>query len=204
MGLDLEPMGRAVAGQEAEWERLMEILYKGGDAPPDHAARLLGVSVPPYADISAPRVGFDAAADAWMIARARRAGETKPDAEIIAATKGYYVVELLLGKSDGVPAYSNSGLYDVGATSFRGEFLKDCTEFLDTSTITLAWRNFTRPSEAVAYGQRLIAALNRPVGPLSGGAAGGLGVQEQRQVIDIAGRWYVFWGRRGNPIWANF
>ena len=42
-----------------------------------------------------------------MIARARRAGETKPDAEIIAATKGYYVVELLLGKSDGVPAYSN-------------------------------------------------------------------------------------------------
>jgi hypothetical protein len=204
MGLDLEPMGRSVAGQEAEWERLMEILYKGGDAPPDHAKRLLAISIPPYADIGAPRVGFDAEADAWMIARARQAGETKADDEIIAATKGYYVVDLLLGKSDGVPAYSNSGLYDVGATSFRGQFLEDCTAFLDTPTIELAWRDFTRPSEAVAYGQRLIAALNRPVGPSSGRATDNLSVQEQRQVIDIAGRWYVFWGNRGNPIWANF
>jgi hypothetical protein len=201
MGLDLEPMGRAASGQEAEWERLMEILYEGGDAPPDLARRLLAISIPPYTDIGAPRVGSDPEADAWMIARARRAGETKSDAEIIDATRGYYVVELLLGKSDGVPAYSNSGLYDVGATSLRGEFLKDCTEFLDEPTITLAWRNFTAPSEGVAYGQRLLVALERA--PL-GGPASGLSVQEQRQVIDTAGRWFVFWGKRGNPVWANF
>jgi len=122
------------------------------------------------------------------------------------------VVELLHGKSDGVPSYSNAPFGYVAATSFRGEFLESCTAFLDQTTIDLAWRNVIPPSEAVVYGRLLLAALDRPAAdlPPPGASQPGtlvpteLSVQEQRQVIDEAGRWYVFWGQRGNPVWANF
>lgn len=206
MGLDLLPMGRAVSGQEAEWKQLMEPLYTNSPTPADHPQRLLAISIPPHADIGAPRVGSDEAANAWMIARARQAGETKSDAEIIKVTEGYYVVELLLGKCDGVPAYSNAGLYEIEATSLRGEFLTQCTAFLDPATIALAWRTATRPSDAVAYGRQLLAALNSRVTDEPGASSGQqhLSVQEQRQVIEAAGRWYIFWGERGNPVWAYF
>ena len=224
MGLDLEPLGRARAGREAEWDKLLLRLYAEEDLAAAETKRLIEISIPPYADIGAPQVGFDPEADTWLLARARRAGETKPDAEIIAENTGYHVLDLLRGKSDGVPAYSNSAMGTVGATSFRGEFLKDCTTFLDRPTIDLAWRSVIPPSEAVVYGNLLLGALDRPAAnpplapanPMPGdifpgfrrlfgaGQSSGAGVQEQRQIIDAAGRWYVFWGERGNPVWANF
>lgn len=212
MGLDLEPLGRAKPGNEAEWEKLLLRLYAGDQLAKAESERLLEISIPPYADIGAPRVGHDVEANAWLLARARQAGETKSDADVIASNTGFYVVELLHGKSDGVPSYSNSAFGYVAATSFRGEFLATCTAFLDEATIDLAWRSVIPPSEAVTYGRLLLATLDRPAAnpPPPGALApralvpSDLSVQEQRQIIDQAGRWYVFWGRRGNPIWANF
>lgn len=213
MGLDLEPLGRARTGQEAEWQELLGKLYADEALSPAQSERLIEISIPAYADIGAPQVGSDVEADRWLIARARRAGETKPDADIIASQKGYYVLDLLRGKSDGIPAYSNSAFGYVAETSFRGEFLSDCTAFLDQATIDLAWRTVIPPAEAVAYGEKLLARLDRPANsPLQGGRGQDLSGlqttdvtrQEQRQIIDVAGRWYVFWGRRGNPIWANY
>jgi hypothetical protein len=28
--------------------------------------------------------------------------------------------------------------------------------------------------------------------------------EEQIEILDIAGRWYVYWGERGHPIWGYF
>lgn len=132
-------------------------------------------------------------------------------------------MELLHDKGYSVPSHSNASFGYVAATSFRGEFLKGCTAFLDQSTIEMAWRSVISPSEAVAYGWRLVARrIGRPRNRQRRGhppsanlfdalkrafwaaGASASSVQEQRQIIDVAGRWYVLWGGRGNPVWANF
>ncbi|MEP7210076.1 MAG: hypothetical protein ABI740_04500 [Alphaproteobacteria bacterium] len=215
MGLDLEPLGKAKPGNEKTWVTLTQTLYAGKTLSDDESRKLIDISVPPYAEIGAPMVGKDRAADEWMMKQAKAHKDNRPEQEIIAQAKGYFVVELLLGKCDGVPAYSNGGLGYVSAVTFRGEFPKDCTAFLDQPTIELAWRTVIPPAAAVSYGKALLARLDRPSSqpPAQGSLRGAIdrvlggnstSIQEQRQIIDAAGRWYVFWGARGNPIWANF
>lgn len=215
MGLDLEPMGRAASGREAGWSELLKILYGGGQLSAVQQRRLLDISVPPWAEIGAPVVGQDREADEWILVRARRAGETRADAEIIRENSGYHVVALLHGKCDGVPAYSNASAGYVEATSFRGEFLKDCTDFLSPASIEAAWRDVIPPDEATRYGRMLLDALDvrpgeaRPTTRFLDSlrrtfSNGQVSLQEQRQIVDSAGRWYVFWGLRGNPVWANY
>jgi hypothetical protein len=29
-------------------------------------------------------------------------------------------------------------------------------------------------------------------------------MEDQRAIVEAAGKWFVFWGRKGHPIWANF
>lgn len=215
MGLDIEPMGRARGGSEAEWSALLTMLYGGGKLSAAQQRRLMDISVPPWTEIGAPVVGQDSEADRWLLARARAAGDARPDADIIRENSGYHVVSLLLGKCDGVPAYSNGALGYVEATSFRGEFLKDCSDFLTPAIIEAAWRDVIPPEEAVRYGRQLLAALDfrpgeaRPTTRFLDSlrrsfSNGKISLQEQRQIIDSAGRWYVFWGMRGNPVWANY
>jgi len=76
MSLDLEPLGRARPGNEAEWEKLLARLYAGDQLAGAESEHLLEISIPPYSDIGAPRVGHDAEANTWLLARARQAGET--------------------------------------------------------------------------------------------------------------------------------
>ncbi len=71
---------------------------------------------------------------------------------------GYYVVRLV--KCDGVPVYSHGGLYDgADETSFRGAFLNDCQDVLSKALLADAW-NHKFPEQAVAYGERLLAAAD--------------------------------------------
>jgi hypothetical protein len=46
-GLDLVPLGTAKPGHEAEWDRLMEVLYQGGKLSKDQVDRLHSISSTP-------------------------------------------------------------------------------------------------------------------------------------------------------------
>lgn len=213
MGLDLVVEGRAKRGHEVEWRQLLERAFADDELSEAEIARFSEISVPGYEQLSAPRVGFDAAADAWIIA-AREAQTPEEVAATLREFSGYHVLKLV--KCDGVPEYSNGGLYDgVDETSFRGEFLQSCMNVIDTQLLDLAWEH-KLPEAAVAYGQALLqAAEASEVSPLTvqRGLFLRLGLRkspqavplsEQLNIVRAAGRWFVFWGERGHPIRAYF
>ena len=127
---------------------------------------------------------------------------------------GYYVVRLV--KCDGVPIYSHGGLYHgVDETSFRGEFLKSCTNVIDKRLLDAAWEH-KLPEAAIAYGRALLAVADEAETaprPAHRNFLSRLGLvrsaepvplPEQLDIVRAAGRWFVFWGERGHPIRAYF
>src|SRR5688572_13050340 len=128
MGLDLVVEGCAKPGHEREWRQLLERAFADEQLSDAEIARFQDVSIPGYQRIGAPQVGSDKAANEWII-EARQARSPEQVADVLKEFEGYYAVRLV--KCDGVPAYSNSGLYDgADDASFRGSFLKDCTDVL--------------------------------------------------------------------------
>jgi hypothetical protein len=224
MGLDLVPLGRPKPGHEVEWAKLMQTLYEGGREREKAAKRREEISIQPYEAIGAPRVGYDAEADAWAIARKDPARRVT-DAELIEHMHGYYVVELMAGKCDGVPRYTHGGLYDgVDETSFRGKFLEPCQDLLGEDLLSEAWTEVMRPEEAVAYGKRLLDVAERAAAANGIGASSAqpappppraedgedepltydFSLAEKVDILRSAGRWYIYWGERGHPISAWF
>lgn len=215
MGLDLTVEGCAKPGHEREWRRLLERSFAEEELSKAEAARFQEICIPGYERIGAPRVGYDNAADQW-IREARNAKTPEEVAAVLNEFKGYYVVRLV--ECDGVPKYSNGGLYEgADQTSFRGSFLNDCRDVLGKSLLNDAW-NHKFPDQAITYGKALLAAAD------AAEAAGRapkqrrtllsrLGLAREREPIPItdqlnivraAGRWYIFWGERGHPIRAWF
>lgn len=216
MGLDLVPEGCAKPGHEAEWRRFVERAFDDEELSASEVGRFSEISIPAYERTGAPRVGFSPDADAWVL-EARGAREPDEVAQVLKEFHGYHV--LRLARCDGVPLYSNGGLYDgVDETSFRGAFLPDCGAVLGNDLIEQAWGH-KMPEAAAAYGRALLeaAAAARPppgAAPAKRGILARLGLskkpteampfEEQVAVVEAAGRWFVFWGERGHPIRAWF
>jgi hypothetical protein len=215
MGLDLVVEGCAKPGLEHEWRRLLERSFADEDLSESEVARFQEISIPAHQRIGAPRVGHDSVATQWLL----EAQKAKTPAEVAAALKefdGYYVVRLV--GCDGVPKYSNGGLYEgVDETSFRGAFLNDCVDVLSKDLLNDAW-NHKFPEGAVEYGRVLLAAAN------AAEVAGGelkrrrsflsrlglrkhpepVAIADQLDIVRAAGRWFIFWGERGHAIRAYF
>ena len=216
MGLDLVVESSAKAGHESEWRTMMERSFAGQEPSQAEIARFQDISVPGYQRIGAPRVGFDAAADAWIIA-ARKATTPEQIAATLKEFHGYYVLRLLT--CDGVPKYSNGGLYGgADETSFRGAFLSDCEEVLGKALLEDAW-NSKLPDAAVTYGRALLAAADAAeVGSAVPKPRPSLmsrllpakrtntppPLADQLDIVRAAGRWFIFWGERGHAIRAWF
>jgi hypothetical protein len=213
MGLDLVVEGCAKPGHEKEWRRLLERAFSGSRMSEAEIAHFNEISVPGYERIGAPRVGFDAAADAWIV-EIRKAKTSEEIAATLKEFRGHYVARLV--KCDGVSTYSNGGLYDgVDETSFRGAFLKSCMNVIDNQLLKAAWEH-KFPEAAIKYGQALLAAadagetsprivhqnflsrlgLVKSTEPLP--------LPEQLDIVRAAGRWFTFWGELGHPIRAYF
>ena len=213
VGLDLVPEGCPKAGHEAEWRRLIERSFAEEQLSERDIAQLNEISIPGHERLGAPRVGSDPAADAWIIAT-RKAQTPEEVAATLKEFAGYYVLQLL--RCDGVPDYSNGGLYDgVDETSFRGQLLKNCTNVLDRRLLNDAWEH-KFPDAALEYGRALLDAADvaekAPREARRGllvrlglaKAKEPLPLAEQLDIVRAAGRWFVFWGERGHPIRAYF
>ena len=207
MGLDLVPEGKAKPGFEREWRSLLGRFFDGVKLTDAEKGRFAEIVIPAYANVGAPRVGFDVAADEWIVA-AR--GATSPEAidACLRDFHGYYVLQL--ARSPGVPKYCNAaGRRDIDQTCFRGAFLRDCVALIGEAELLRAWSNMW-PEEALAYGEALTAAAGdwEAAGP-SGADAGTLAAspstfEEQIDILRSAGAWYAFWGERGHAVRAYF
>jgi hypothetical protein len=164
-------------------------------------------------------VGFDQAADDWIIEACNAAQEEI--SKVLEDFHGYYVLRLV--QCDGIPLYSHGGLYEgVDETSFRGAFLSECGDVLSAGLIEEAWVH-KFPEDAVRYGQALLAAQAQaaagagPPETQAGARPGllarlGLGkkkppslpLDEQLDIVGSAGKWFIFWGERGHAIRAWF
>ena len=154
MGLDLEPLGRAKAGHEKEWLELMDLIYEGEELSQPQIDRRYAITIQPFEDIGAPRVGSDEEANRWAIKLARSNGHPGSDAEIVEELNGHSAVTLMIGRCDGVAEFSaGHTMNHVDGTSFRGQILENCGDVLDEETVTQAWQQVFRPEEAIEYGE---------------------------------------------------
>ena len=211
MGLDLCVEGCAKPGFEDECRDILQRSFSG-DGRKGDKDRFDEISVPAYQNLAAPRVGENPEANEWLI-KASGAEAEDEIAELLAEHDGYYVLDLV--PCDGLPRYTHAGLFDqLDKTSFRGSFLKDCSDVLSEEQIDDAW-DHKLPEDAVAYGETLLLALKNPINPKGPKRPGllswiGLGsgdddyvsMKEQRKIVESAGRWYIFWGKRGHSIRA--
>lgn len=215
MGLDLIVEGCAKPGHEQEWRRLLKRSFADEELSKAEIARFQEICIPGYERIGAPRVGYDSAANQWIL-EARKAKTPEETTAALKEFEGHYVVRLV--KCDGVPDYSHGGLYEgADETSFRGAFLNDCQDVLSKDLLNEAW-NHKFPEEAVAYGKALLgaaeaaeAARRAPKRRRSLLVRLGLAkerdlvaIEDQLEIVRAAGRWFVFWGERGHPIRAWF
>ncbi len=215
MGLDLVVEGCAKPGHEHEWRRLLERSFADKELSEAEVARFGEICIPGYERIGAPRVGYDNAANQWIL-KAQNAKTPEEVAAVLKKFEGYYVVRLV--ECDGVPKYSHGGLYEgADDTSFRGAFLNGCQDILNKDLLNEAW-NHKFPVEAVEYGKTLLAAAQ------AAEAAGRaptrrrtllsrlglanesepIAMADQLEIVRAAGRWFIFWGERGHPIRAWF
>lgn len=213
MGLDLVVEGCAKAGHEVEWRRLIERVFANDELLDADIARFNEISTPAYENVGAPRVGYDAAADAWII-KAQQAQTSDEIAQTLMQFHGHYVLQLV--ECDGLPVYSNACFYDgVDETSFRGSFLEDCTNVISDEILAQAWEHKV-PEAALDYGRALLeAAYAAETSPREkrksllsrlsfSKPAATLPLQEQMDIVRAAGQWFMFWGERGHPIRAYF
>ncbi len=214
MGLDLVVEGCPKPGHEEEWRRLLERSFADEELSKTEVARFTEICIPGHERIGAPRVGYDDAANQWIL-QARKAKTPDEMAAVLKEFEGYYVVRLI--ECDGVPKYSSGGSYEgADETSFRGAFFNDCKNVLSKHLLNEAWKH-KFPEEAVVYGKAMLAAAdaaesggggNQPRSLLSR-----LGLRkehkaapiaEQLDIVRAAGRWFIFWGERGHAIRAWF
>jgi hypothetical protein len=203
VGLDLVVEACAKPGHEMEWRRFVERAFAEEQLSEVEIARFNEISIPGYARIGAPRVGLDAAADAW-ISQARQAQTPEDVAATLKEFSGFYVLSLV--ECDGVPKYSNGWLRgSVDETSFRGQFLAGCGSVIDERLLDAAWEH-KLPEAAIAFGRELLAAAEAAeISPREPGRVESVEpLPDQLDIVRAAGRWFVFWGERGHPIRAYF
>ncbi|HEY6098117.1 MAG TPA: hypothetical protein VIW03_01715 [Anaeromyxobacter sp.] len=226
MGLDWNPMARPAPGAEAEFERLVTEIDAGAVPRAGLPGRLLGprrlskaekdarverfraITETPYASLGAPRVGFDAAADAWLRAKLEANGKLAELERARREMHGFYVLDLL-PPCDGFPLYTNYGAYEgLDRYSFRAQFLDDAKEIIGRELHEQAWNKmFAR--QLAAYADALEAKA-RPwaeragvIGMETATEAPELGEHapaSQAHVLFSAIRWCRFWAAHGHGL----
>jgi hypothetical protein len=157
MGLDLVVEGCPKPGDEQEWKKLLQRSFADEELSEAETARFQEIAIPGYERIGAPRVGYDDAANEWVL-RARNVKTAEQAIAVLEEFKGHYALRLV--ECDGVPKYSNGSLYEgADETSFRGAFLRDCHDVLSKDLLKDAWSH-KFPEDAVAYGKALLAAAD--------------------------------------------
>jgi hypothetical protein len=210
MGLDWNPMSRAKPGHEAEFATLLatDLDALSPETRSELREHFDAISEPPYATLGAPRVGHDAAADAWLVERLRESGRESELARAKAEMHGYYVLQLL-PQCAGLPVYSSRGYEGVDRYTFRGAFLDDVKEILGEALFLRAWDKMTA-EELAAYGVALLAHARRYA------TEHGLAHLEQRfeapeesdedepaskaHILFSAAAWCLWWSERGHGL----
>lgn len=209
MALSWEPLPRPKPGQERELEDLFSKLEGATGARRD---RLLGwfsdASLPAYLTLGAPRVGFDAAADEWLVKRTEKQKRMPELDTLRAELHGYSVMELL-PPCDGFPVYSSyltsetleRYAFDAERVLAEREIIGDeMWRLAQTAMLAEGLARFAERLHEVAQRYVLenelpahVETIREPVFPE--------GTKERRaHVLFAAAKWSTFWSFRGHGL----
>jgi hypothetical protein len=170
--------------------------------------RFRAISEAPFETVGAPRVGYDAAADAWLRTKLEATGKIGDLERARTAMHGFYVLDLL-PPCDGFPLYTNYPSYEgLDRYSFRAQFLNDCQEIIG-KTLHRRAREPMLAGELSAYADALDARV-QPWAERAGVAAVEHAAEapafaedapaSQAHVLFSAIRWCRFWAARGHGL----
>jgi hypothetical protein len=203
MGLDWDPLNRPRPGFEEEFATLVARLHAEGEST-DVVDRMNEITEPVFQTLGAPRVGIDPAADDWL------RGKVDADKYDQARSRmhGYYVLDLL-PECDGFPVYTNYPMSpQLDRYSFRGAFLNDVEDVLGPQLFERAHR-YQSAEQLEDYGEQLVALARklarkervmevesrRDPGDFEEGSA-----ESRAHILFAAGRWCLYWARRGHGL----
>jgi hypothetical protein len=217
MGLDWDPLGKPKPGHEPEFGELFEELILSESGDKSLWARWYEITIDPTETLQAPRIGFDARADAWIAERYPGRSLRRPfltRAKFVKNFHGIHVLELM-EPNDGLPFYSN-GFFGgrVDCNSFRGQILRECQDVLEDELITEAWGHYLA-NELAAYGAKLrdraaAFAEKNNLRDVIDRREPPEGIDEldhpamQAHIVSAAAKWCHFWSERGHGMRADF
>ncbi len=211
MGLDWNPGPKAKEGFEREFLELWRKLHsKSCFWRQKKVARFKEITSEAFSTIAAPRVGRDRNADDWVRAQyPKRVDKTLSEDTWLERFQGFYVVDLV-PPCDGITRYTNgsAGGY-VERFSFRGQFLKDCTDILGSEILESAWVS-KLPADTKTYGDQLTDCARNYARREGIDLAGVVSPEDpdskefHLDVVLAAGRWCRFWAERGHWLEAYF
>jgi hypothetical protein len=211
MGLEWEPLSTPKRGYEREF---VNLLRKLATAPPSRreqiSAWILEVADPPFATIGAPRVGFDPAADAWLVERVTKSNRLPELEQIRVEMRGYNVLELM-PVSDGFSVYSNFKQFEhLERYSFNAELLVTYADVLGTELFDRLYTSMLAEAHA-EFASRMtdvatkfwldnnlpdhVATIREPVFPEGS-------LERKGHILYAAAKWCTYWSQRGYGLAA--
>jgi hypothetical protein len=192
-------------GHEAEFERLFHALQKKKSWwRKRKEERFFAISDTAFETLNTPRVGFDAAADAWALEIYRSEPREVPEQAWLEKLHGFYVLDLVT-PCDGLPRYSNGspGGY-VERYSFRAQFLLDCEYIISTPLLEAGYSSMLTP-QLRAHGEALmrkfeVFVTERGLDPCNLDTDDPESPLFHADVVGAAGRWCLFWADRGHVL----
>lgn len=166
------------------------------------------MTISAFDTLNVPTVGIDEEATKWARLRFdKREDKSLTEEQFLARMKGFRVLALVQ-PCDGLPRYSNgqAGGY-VEAFSFRGQFLRDCTDIIGKEALASAYVS-KLPLDTISYGRDLLEraaafAAAHHIDLRTVHLAEDEDTEEfHLDAVQTAGRWCIFWGERGHWLEA--
>jgi hypothetical protein len=212
MGLDWNPGPKSRPGSEVEFEELWKSLHaKSCWFREKKVKRFKEITTQAFETLNTPRVGFDNSATNWArnTAFPIRVDKSVNEDAFIGAMKGFYVLDLV-PPCDGLPRYTNghAGGY-VERYSFRGQFLKDCTDIIGNDLLESCWVS-KLSADTFIFGEKLLNAasafaLERNIDVAKIHLSENPESEEfHLDVVFSAGRWCCFWAKKGHWLEADW
>lgn len=206
MSLDWEPLATPKKGHEQEYDDLFKKIAAASAAKRERLFEWFSpLVIPPFETIGAPRVGYDEAADEWLIKRAQKSNRMDEIEALKKEMRGYYVLEIM-PPSDGFPVYSTHLAQEhLERYAFNASLLLDMADLIGEDLVAAAQNPHLAPATGELGGKlearakafvaanalpEHVATIREPVFPE--------GSNERRaHIVFAAAKWCLYWSGRG-------
>ena len=206
MGLDNKVLFKPKLGYESEYRDIFENHIRPRKVSDGVVNRYFEISIPPYENLGAPKVGRDREADEWILQHyeTNKVGDESKE-QFNKRAEGYNVLQLV--KCDGISKYQS--LVDDPYV-FRGQFLRDVEDIIGGNYLEQAYQ-YMSAKELKIYGEEILLLANNYAKETNNEHIEGTidedppdGTAFKTHLLKSWGKWCVFWGEKGHGMEPDF